>query len=1056
MPNVSLFGSPDSRILGGSSGLEQTIATNQGRTAANGNKPIIVERLRMWLSGAGATAQCTISLGNSSVTTNRASSGTPQDTGYLNSSDWFVFNGIIDATFKVTANSFFYAGRNSNSSLGSIFAGNQFADSGKMPFSYTYIESPTAPGNLSASSSSVGVASLSWSYPGDDGGDDVSGYRIEYSLNSNFSVSSIIDTGTSRSLQISNLTPASTYYFRVAAKNKVTNQAGTTSVFSGSTSVTIFGVPPSEPLNITATSDTPGEATITWSEPVFEGDSAVDGYQVQYSTTGSFSAQITTVTLGDVLSHTVTGLDFGTTYFFRVRAKNGAGYGLYSQEADVFIDGIAPTAPPSCNAISVTPGEANVSWGQPANDNGGAIIGYELDYSLESDFSSGVETINYSVTTSATVSALIQDETYYFRVRAINIYGTSTNSPTAQVQIFLDPNPRPFGVDNIGIKKPAFFSLAGHFAGFEEDGTLAASVETFKDYALRVNSPIAESFVVEETNLRGRKIYGRSVTGETLYFFRQTDTLSSLNTVRFKAFLNEENLQMSWIGNPRNPNRYSGQVVNLGIDFSTKILSLSVDYPVEDPNNPLQSVRDSESSSTSLSSIDFGEEIMVTVQYQRENLDGVNFEHKILVSVSQSGDADNAENLLTTYVTGRIDAATRPWTVNSNVRGLVTSNTALVLSENNVYDYEKQAPYSVQTDLPLYGPVPSVRKNLWDYLKEASAATNFEIASVSGDYVIRGVGERIVDVTNIIGSPSIEPSSTFTGRSVDIEHTNASIVSEGLFYYSREDDNRVLQINPGEIIVTTVQSKGSPNFIQQPLHLPIDDFLSYVENDFFPQSAYGIIDSTSLPITPAAWSARGGDVSVKISEEIPGALDVTLTAPGSVIPGTTPPYSVAYSDGQNNFGALALIGSGVITDVKTLNLKTGANEEKTQQKVSTTISNPFINTLEQAYDRGIWASQAAAGPIVELSGTIPTSSISGFGFAAGSLIFFKNNIYRIVEANISNVSVSFNAVSYVLVENFDEAWEGKTVGDHDDVWGESEIEDQTIFPFNYIEYNGPS
>jgi hypothetical protein len=1059
MPNVTVFGtSPSSLDLGSQRWAKYSLDVNSvtARQALNGNNPIIFERLGGYVSGNGGLVILRIDWGTLSTGDfARSAASSAQDTGYINITNRFFSTSPRGGVFQYAdISGRAWVGRNSSSSGQILNQNNSFIANGSLPFKYTYVECPTAPRSLTGTSPAVGRVDISWTTPSSNGGTSVNGYTIQYSTTNDFSGNVFtLQNNTSTSRSITGLTPGTVYYFRTAAKNAVTDQAGTTSVWSNTFSITVSGIPPTEPINLALSVPTPGSITSTWQAPTDPGDSDVDGYQIQYSTAINFSTNILTFTLGNVLTHTATNLNFGSTYYARVRAKNDGGYGPYSATATIFVDGIAPEPPPSLNAISFSPGEVNLSWGLPASNNGAAITNYEIDYSLSPTFASGISTVLVGATTATTISGLVQGSTYYFRVRAINLYGASANSPTANATVFIDPNPRALLIDNIGVKEPAFFSLQGHFAGFNGRGEVAQPVETFRDYVLRVNSPISESFEILSTNLEGRKIYAQNVTGETLYFFDQSPTLSSLNTIRFKAFPNEQDLNITWTGNSRVPSRYSGQIVNIDVNYSAKTMTLSVNYPVPDSLDPFNSVRQTLTESISLENVCLTEEVEFTIQYQRINVDGIDFDHDIMVTASCQVNLESAATIRRDYRTNLLDAATRPWEVSGNIRALVTSNARGEISINNVYRYENKADYAIADGIKTFGPVPSVRKNVWEYLKEAAAACDFEISNISGEFSVRPIGERILDITNLVGAPSISPTSTFTGRQVDIEYTNASILPEGLFYYSRDDDNRILQINPGEVITTTVQSKGSPNFIQQPQNVPVALFLNYVSNNFFPQSAYGVIDTAGLPIVPAAWSARGGNVEVKISTEIAGALDVTITAPGSEIPGTTAPYSLAYSDGVNSFGALALVGSGVVADPKTLELFTGANFDKTQQQVSSTISNPFINTLLQAYDRGIWASTAAAGPIVELSGSIPTGIVNGFGLAAGSIVYYKDSLYRIQEVQIGRVSSSFRATSYVTTEDFDSLQDGATVGDHDIFWFGSEIEDQIIFPLKGLDYN---
>lgn len=172
-----------------------------------------------------------------------------------------------------------------------------------------------------------------------------------------------------------------------------------------------------------------------------------------------------------------------------------------------------------------------------------------------------------------------------------------------------------------------------------------------------------------------------------------------------------------------------------------------------------------------------------------------------------------------------------------------------------------------------------------------------------------------------------------------------------------------------------------------------------------------------------------------------------MTGPSIEIPSTTAPYSLSVSDGENQYGALSIFGSGLVYDPQVLNLLTGSDPAKTPQRVSTTVDNPFISTLEQAYDTGIWASVDASGPVVSLSLSIPTSSIASFGTTPGSLIQWGLSQYRVTSSTVTAMAVTLTCVRHVTVGDFDDLWSGLTAGDHDAVWGNYQAKDQIVYPY---------
>jgi len=197
------------------------------------------------------------------------------------------------------------------------------------------------------------------------------------------------------------------------------------------------------------------------------------------------------------------------------------------------------------------------------------------------------------------------------------------------------------------------------------------------------------------------------------------------------------------------------------------------------------------------------------------------------------------------------------------------------------------------------------------------------------------------------------------------------------------------------------------------------------------------------------------------------AIDIILTGPSSadgtfnetpaVSPGGEPtpaeypgPYKVAYTADGTDYAALSITATGVRTKPQILKIRTAADDLKVAQDIAKTINNPFIATKQSAYDRGEWAIVEASGPKVTLNGSIPVASVQGFGLVAGSLIHYRDSIYRVTDATIGNLVVSFNASRHVTVDDFDLVWAGKTVGSHDLMWEGYDTADQVIAPLRYI------
>ncbi len=143
--------------------------------------------------------------------------------------------------------------------------------------------------------------------------------------------------------------------------------------------------------------------------------------------------------VGNVTTYAVNGLNALTTYYYVVRSSNANGTSVNSNEKNVTT--IAGTTPPSTpvatNATGINMNSFTATW----NSVGGAD-NYRLDVSANSSFSSFVPGYNNLTVTgiSQTVTGLNTSTTYYYRVRAYNSYGTSSNSNTISVTT-LDNDP---------------------------------------------------------------------------------------------------------------------------------------------------------------------------------------------------------------------------------------------------------------------------------------------------------------------------------------------------------------------------------------------------------------------------------------------------------------------------------------------------------------------------------------------------------------------------------------------------------------------------------------
>jgi hypothetical protein len=205
-----------------------------------------------------------------------------------------------------------------------------------------------------------------------------------------------------------------------------TTQAPTTAPANGPSGqsamlVVPAAIAPTAPRSLAAT---PRNASValTWVAPSSNGGAAIDMYAVQRAT--SASGPWTNVAFPQTLSYNVTGLANGTTYFFRIRAHNSAGWGAPSTVVSAKPRTV-PTAPQSLNA---TPGNGSIAltWAAPSSNGGATINKYAVQRAT--NLAGPWTNIAYPATLSYTNTGLTNGTSYYFRIVAINAAGWSAVS----------------------------------------------------------------------------------------------------------------------------------------------------------------------------------------------------------------------------------------------------------------------------------------------------------------------------------------------------------------------------------------------------------------------------------------------------------------------------------------------------------------------------------------------------------------------------------------------------------------------------------------------------
>lgn len=281
----------------------------------------------------------------------------------------------------------------------------------------TLTEAPATPVINTPSQNASGVlvyGSVAWS-PNPSALD----YHLQLALDSNFTLP-VLDDSTLTVLHrgYGPLSYGTVYYARIKARtiNGMSFWSRPT-VFT--TEAPPIGVPAAPTLIAPASfaAGVPLSPTFTWSSL------SAATYQLQVSTSADFAVKVIDDSSLAKASFSGVALAGSTDYYWRVRAKNGFGFGSWS-EINLFTTTLTTPEVPSLVAPAAFATEVltpvTLAW---AAAKGAAT--YEVQLSLNPDFSSFVFR-DSTVTGLSKLTALLTGNTpYYWRVRARNSAGVS-------------------------------------------------------------------------------------------------------------------------------------------------------------------------------------------------------------------------------------------------------------------------------------------------------------------------------------------------------------------------------------------------------------------------------------------------------------------------------------------------------------------------------------------------------------------------------------------------------------------------------------------------------
>ncbi|KAJ8319891.1 hypothetical protein KUTeg_001478 [Tegillarca granosa] len=198
---------------------------------------------------------------------------------------------------------------------------------------------------------------------------------------------------------------------------------------------------PSPPVDLSVADVTAESVTLKWQPPEDDGGSEVTGYIIERREFNRRTWQKVDETTD--LEYTIHKLLQGNQYYFHVIAKNAIGQSEPAELTEAVLAKIHLVIEPDTPSIPVVSdvrrNSATVTWQPPENDGGSPITCYHLE--KRSGFSGRwvQATKDLIEGTTYTVTDLIEDNTYEFRVAAENKAGLSKPSEPSESFKAKDP-----------------------------------------------------------------------------------------------------------------------------------------------------------------------------------------------------------------------------------------------------------------------------------------------------------------------------------------------------------------------------------------------------------------------------------------------------------------------------------------------------------------------------------------------------------------------------------------------------------------------------------------
>ncbi len=247
-------------------------------------------------------------------------------------------------------------------------------------------------------------------------------YKVQFSTDKTFTTTIVNEDNISATqFSVANLAVNTIYYWRVQA-NSIDNGTGVWSdTWKFSTGLAPAGIP-----ILDSPSNNKVNQPIVFDFKWNPADNALT-YHLQVSKTQDFENIVLNEDAIASSSFAASGLELGSTYYWRLRSANALGLSEWSESWKFTVIPAAPASPslvtPADKAVKQQPVSLTLQWAKSAL--GGEVESYHVQVSTAEDFSTTVLDEAAVTTNSYTLSNLNGKTLYYWRVSAKNAGGNS-------------------------------------------------------------------------------------------------------------------------------------------------------------------------------------------------------------------------------------------------------------------------------------------------------------------------------------------------------------------------------------------------------------------------------------------------------------------------------------------------------------------------------------------------------------------------------------------------------------------------------------------------------